>query len=48
MATPVWFEESFATAYEAWYDTAGRQADILEKALLGRLLERCRGARTVL
>lgn len=34
--------------YEAWYQTTGRQADRLEKALLGRLLTSFPGASTVL
>ena len=34
--------------YEAWYETHGRRADRLEKALLGRLLARFVHAHTVL
>ncbi len=37
--TELVFGESEARAYEAWFETTeGRRADILEKALLGRLL----------
>jgi ubiquinone/menaquinone biosynthesis C-methylase UbiE len=34
--------------YEGWYETRGRRADRLEKALLARLLARFPGARTLL
>jgi SAM-dependent methyltransferase len=37
-----------ASSYEAWYETSGRRADRLEKALLERLLARFPWARTLL
>ncbi len=37
-----------ASGYEAWYETTGRRADRLEKALLERLLARLPRARTLL
>ena len=39
---------SIVAGYEAWYQTTGRRADYLEKALLGRLLAGFAGASTVL
>jgi ubiquinone/menaquinone biosynthesis C-methylase UbiE len=36
------------SGYEAWYQTSGRRADRLEKALLGRLLSRYPLARSLL
>lgn len=42
------YDPSIATGYEAWYATAGRRADRLEKALLKRLLGRFPKAQTVL
>ena len=39
---------AIVAGYEAWYQTTGRRADYLEKALLGRLLAGFAGASTVL
>ena len=39
---------SIVAGYEAWYETAGRRADRLEKALLKRLLPGFSRARTLL
>ncbi len=37
-----------ASRYEAWYAGEGRRADVLEKALLGKLLDRFSDARSIL
>lgn len=43
------FEDpAFVAAYEDWYDTVGRRADRLEKALLAKMLRRFPEARSVL
>ena len=43
------FDERVASHYEAWYETPeGERADALEKALLGRLLERFPGGGSAL
>lgn len=43
------FEDpALVTTYESWYDTVGRRADRLEKALLDRLLRHFPQARTLL
>jgi ubiquinone/menaquinone biosynthesis C-methylase UbiE len=39
---------AIVAGYEAWYQTTGRRADRLEKALLGRLLARFPGPSTIL
>jgi SAM-dependent methyltransferase len=41
-------DPALARRYEAWYTGEGRRADALEKDLLGKLLERFPGARSVL
>ena len=41
-------DPALASRYEAWYAGEGRRADILEKALLGKLLDRFSGARSIL
>lgn len=41
-------DPALANRYEAWYAGEGRKADVLEKALLGKLLDRFSGARSVL
>ena len=38
MASNPFADSATAASYEAWYQTTGRRADRLEKALLGRLL----------
>lgn len=48
-ATAAEFGRDVAPHYEAWYESPeGQRADALEKALLGRLLERFAGAESVL
>jgi SAM-dependent methyltransferase len=43
------FEDpALASRYEAWYANEGRRADILEKALLGKLLQLLPRARSIL
>jgi ubiquinone/menaquinone biosynthesis C-methylase UbiE len=41
-------DPTIVTGYEAWYETSGRRADRLEKALLNRLLVGFSRARTLL
>jgi len=41
-------DPALAARYEAWYAGEGRRADLLEKALLGKLLDRFPDARSVL
>lgn len=41
-------DPALASRYEAWYAGEGRHADALEKALLGKLLDRFPNARSVL
>jgi SAM-dependent methyltransferase len=41
-------DPALVSRYEAWYAGEGRRVDILEKALLGKLLDRFPGARSVL
>jgi ubiquinone/menaquinone biosynthesis C-methylase UbiE len=41
-------DPTMVAGYEAWYETSGRRADRLEKALLKRLLEGFSRARTLL
>jgi SAM-dependent methyltransferase len=41
-------DAALAHRYEAWYAGEGARADELEKALLGKMLERFKGARSVL
>jgi ubiquinone/menaquinone biosynthesis C-methylase UbiE len=48
MASSPFADPAIAASYEAWYQTTGRRADHLEKALLGRLLAGFPGASTVL
>lgn len=48
MGTSPFFEPAIVAGYEAWYETSGRRADRLEKALLGRLLADFPQARTLL
>lgn len=48
MAHNPFADPATVAGYEAWYQTAGRRADHLEKALLGRLLVGFAGASTVL
>lgn len=40
-------DSAVAQRYEAWYGGAGKQADLLEKALLAKLLHRFPGARSL-
>lgn len=44
----VFDDAAVASCYEAWYAGEGRKADLLEKALLGNLLDRFPGARSAL
>lgn len=41
-------DPEFTAGYETWYETVGRRADRLEKALLARLLDRFPGACNIL
>jgi SAM-dependent methyltransferase len=48
MSVSLFDDPAIVADYEAWYETTGRRADQLEKALLGRLLAGFAGARAVL
>ena len=48
MIGSVWFDEGMAQSYESWYEGEGRRADILERELLNRFLQRFPGVRTIL
>jgi SAM-dependent methyltransferase len=48
MSSNPFTELAIVAGYEAWYQTTGRRADRLEKALLDRLLASFSGASTVL
>lgn len=48
MASNPFADSATVASYEAWYQTTGRRADRLERALLGRLLTDFPGASTVL
>ena len=48
MNDSVWFDDGIAKSYESWYEGGGRRADILERKLLDRFLQRYPGVRTIL
>ena len=48
MNDSIWFDEGIAKTYESWYEGEGRRADVQEKKLLGRFIQRFPGVRTIL